>query len=335
MSSTSKSEKPSGSRMLVWGQEPSNTALGKRIVTLPQKVGIGPSDPQIEIAGFKVKPDANGDFVFGNEEGPYNEDESDAIHTYTIIRMVLNMYQGLLGKELKWAWNKRGNNNPVKVYLRYMDVHSSYADTREALLFGHYRSGDRLMYDCRSVDLVAHETGHALLDTLKPKWHSTSGEVQGLIEAFCDLTSMFLILSQLDLVEYILYQTEGDLSKRNILGVFGASHGFQNKELRSVFNNFTYQDELKNAYQYAQLVTSIFYNILAEYYYLVMKDQKIDRALLFYQCGQTLVQVTLNALLGESLERVNLKEIGLRMIELAEPSVVEIIKKQLRLRKVI
>ena len=239
MSPALKSKRSSGSRMLVWGQEPSNKALGRRTVTLPQKVGIGPSDPQIEIAGFQVKPDDNGDFVHGNKNGPYSEDESDAIHTYTIIRMVLNMYQGLLGKELKWAWNQNGNINPVKVYLRYTDVHSSYASTQEALMFGHYRSGDQLMYDCRSVDLVAHETGHALLDSLKPKWHSTGGEVPGIIESFCDLTSMFLILSQLDMVKYMISQTKGDLKKRNILAVFGDSYGFQDKELRNVFNDLT------------------------------------------------------------------------------------------------
>jgi len=321
--------------MLVWGQEPSNKDLGRRIVTLPQKVGIGPSDPQIIIAGFQVKPDSNGDFLEANEKGPYTEDEMDAIHTYTIIRMVLNMYQGLLGKELKWAWNQNGNINPVKAYLRYTDVHSSYADAHEALLFGHYRRGDRLMYDCRSVDLVAHETGHALLDYLKPTWHSTGDEVPGIIEAFCDLTSMFLILSQSDLVEYMISQTNGDLHKRNILTVFGDSYGFQDKELRSVFNNLTYQDVINDPYQYAQLVTSIFYNILAEYYYSVENLQKINQALLLYRCGQTLVNVTFNALLGKSLERVNLKSVGQRMIELAEPPVREIIKNQLSLRKVI
>ena len=46
-----------------------------------------------------------------------------------------------------------------------------YSRDDKALVFG-YEKQVGTVYTCRAVDIVAHLTGHALLDGLQPKWKS-------------------------------------------------------------------------------------------------------------------------------------------------------------------
>ena len=46
-----------------------------------------------------------------------------------------------------------------------------YSREAKALVFG-YEKQVGTVYTCRAVDIVAHQTGHALLDGLQPKWKS-------------------------------------------------------------------------------------------------------------------------------------------------------------------
>ena len=51
-----------------------------------------------------------------------------------------------------------------------------YTREDKALKFG-YSTQVGGIYTCRSLDIVAHVTGHALLDGLKPDWKSVSASV--------------------------------------------------------------------------------------------------------------------------------------------------------------
>ena len=99
------------------------------------------------------------------------------------------------------------------------EANAYYSRTQQALVFGNFLpqgggsssrgagqgskggtqggQGGRV-YTCRSLDIVAHETGHAILDGLKPAWMSSTRSPQtgALHEAFGDLTAIFLSLSQ-------------------------------------------------------------------------------------------------------------------------------------------
>ena len=97
------------------------------------------------------------------------------------------------------------------------EANAYYSRTQQALMFGNFLpqgsstkgagqgpnggtqgvQGGRV-YTCRSLDIVAHETGHAILDGLKPAWMSSTRSPQtgALHEAFGDLTAIFLSLSQ-------------------------------------------------------------------------------------------------------------------------------------------
>jgi hypothetical protein len=112
------------------------------------------------------------------------------------------------------------------------------------------------VYTCRSFDIVAHETGHAVLDALQPGWmdgfvaagddefqaHFWSG---ALHESFGDLTAIVGHLAQLDVCEALVTLTKGDLSDDNALCLLAPtfSRGLTGKScLRNARNDFVMGD---------------------------------------------------------------------------------------------
>src|SRR3972149_4187038 len=120
-----KKELETGSRINMWKQDPSVRGLGVRTTYIHNKVNPGPSDSQIAIKGLPtLYPDSNGDFLFPTPEPRIVEDiynppevtveeqKFDAAHTYAVVRKVLTLYQRVLGREIKWAWNT-GSMSPT------------------------------------------------------------------------------------------------------------------------------------------------------------------------------------------------------------------------------
>src|SRR5206468_1201869 len=83
------------------------------------------------------------------------------------------------------------------------------------------------IFVCRSLDIVAHETGHAVLDGLKPNWIGAAGPPQtgALHESFGDLTAIFLTLSQMDQVEAVIAQTKANLHDKTFLSDLAEQFG--------------------------------------------------------------------------------------------------------------
>ncbi len=72
------------------------------------------------------------------------------------------------------------------------------------------------VWTCRSHDIVAHEAGHAVLDSLQPDWKTLRGdqpspENHALHEAFADITCIFSLLDQMDVCEAAMAHTKGSL----------------------------------------------------------------------------------------------------------------------------
>ena len=109
-----------GVKLGVWKQSQFYTEMGKKVVELPYHVELGPSDDQIEIEGFHVSSDSAGNFL----EGQYTEHELDAIHTYGVARMVIDVYQLVLGISIYWAWWEEGKTEPLIFRINNSGINS-------------------------------------------------------------------------------------------------------------------------------------------------------------------------------------------------------------------
>lgn len=74
--------------------------------------------------------------------------------------------------------------------------HGAASYDRNSVCFSKITAGDDTTFVGASTDVVAHEVGHALLDTIRPElWGLSTFEPAAFHEAFADCMSMFLALS--------------------------------------------------------------------------------------------------------------------------------------------
>lgn len=250
-----------GVKLRVWRQGQFYPELGKKVIELPYDVNPGPSDNQIEIEGFNVQPDVDGNFLAGN----YTADEEDAINTYGTARQVIDLYENLLGQKIKWSWQKEGIDKPLRIRIRNNDINARFLKKQRCIELDFYGNKGQIVYNCRTVDIIAHEIGHAILDSLLPRLNGGSVEQQGIGEAFCDLTAMFLILNQLDLCGFVIFETAGNLNKKSIISNFGYGHNHSVNSLRIELRNANNKRIIShgsNSYDYCDSIVGSFYDIL-------------------------------------------------------------------------
>lgn len=173
----------------------------------------------------------NRDFIFTP-----GSSEFDRAHAFAIVRETLTMFQCTRGgAPLPWAGNVCGNTDPMSVLPRAgVTPNAFYSRGAKSVNFFFFTPAGASVpvFTCRSLDIVAHETGHAILDGLKPGWLAAGNPPQtgGLHESFGDLTALFLACTQLDQVDEAIAQTKANLHNKNFLSAlaeqFGAALGF-------------------------------------------------------------------------------------------------------------
>jgi len=105
-----------------------------------------------------------------------------------------------------------------------------------------------------SVDVAAHEQGHAVLDALRPDlWDAPHFEVAAFHEAFGDLAAIFVALAEPPLASRVVEETGGDPARSNLVSRLAEELGGAVRErygedaamprsLRDAVNAFRYAD---------------------------------------------------------------------------------------------
>lgn len=300
-----------GSKVQVWKQDPSVTSSGISSLFIHTTIMDGPRDSEIEIElpGCEVRPNAEGDFIFDPNLQPL---EFDAVHTFATVRQIVTMYKRILfrlGEKRRslWHWGKEHPELPLRLVPRAGRgrVACYVRDRREINLYSFEAVAGRLrgqpVYACRSFDLIAHETGHAILDGLNPGYDSVASEVGALREAFADLAVLFGTLAQLDQCERLIVESRGDLSSRNFCQVIGeqigeALHG-DRRGLRILSTTDWRGQEFANQHELSLVFSGAIYQILVDLFAHYCKLEMFDPAESLYRVAKKLSQVVVQAFL--------------------------------------
>ena len=79
---------------------------------------------------------------------------------------------------------------------------------------------------CLSHDIIAHETTHALLDGVHPRFNEPSNpDVHAFHEAFADIVALFQHFSYPAVLESQIRRTRGDLHSESLLGQLAQQFG--------------------------------------------------------------------------------------------------------------
>ncbi|MDB5839005.1 MAG: hypothetical protein JWQ23_957 [Herminiimonas sp.] len=318
-----------GSRVLLWKQDPSVSEIGTRKAFLPGLVLDGPRDARI-VNGAPgipaVSPNAFGDFILAP-----GTDQFDAAHTFAVVRETLTMYQRALASggiqaPLPWQWNSGSNSDPLEVFPHGLPnvMNAYYSRNQQSLKFGDFiPSGSAArVFTCRSFDIVSHETGHAILDGLKPGWLLAGNPPQtgGLHESFGDLTAIFLALSQLDQVEAVIAQTKADLHNKSFLAdmaeQFGLALGRPNG-LRNADNDLKLSETGTEVHAISQVFTGAVYDILADIFSFERRPGLQDDALVLHQAGSYMASLVLRSLIAAPASAATYADVANKMLSIA------------------
>lgn len=235
--------------------------------------------------GFpQVKADKEGKVQVADENDP----RFDSANCFFIANHTLGMAEGYAGGRIDWSFqDSLGHPMLIKPHAGKDTQNAYYNPQSGSLNFFSYldeKTGERQRTGM-SRDIIAHETGHAILDGLRPHYiESLSVGAGGFHESFGDMIAMLAALNDEHVVEALRVQTKGDLSKPNLVSGIGEQLGascFDKGPLREAINKHKYADQAflpltdandpangmgSECHSYANLFNGAFYDLFLAFY---------------------------------------------------------------------
>ncbi|MBL8823164.1 MAG: hypothetical protein JNJ77_11295 [Planctomycetia bacterium] len=162
---------------------------------------------------------------------------------YAVAMATIGQFEQALGRVALWSSHRENEENEyiekfvprLRIYPHALrDRNAYYSPAKKALLFGYFPVGIKdanntpgtLVFTCLSHDIIAHETTHALLDGVHPRFNEpVNGDVFAFHEAFADIVALFQHFSYPGVLRDQIARTRGDLGGENILGQLAQQFG--------------------------------------------------------------------------------------------------------------
>ena len=129
-----------------------------------------------------------------------------AQNAYAIAMRILARFEFALGR--RCPWGSEGHQLHVAPHA-FAEANAFYSKEDRGLFFGYFAgTAGRPIYTCLSHDVVAHETTHALLDAIRPRFLEPSSPDQAAFhEGFSDIVALLSVFSLKDIVGTLLVTT--------------------------------------------------------------------------------------------------------------------------------
>ncbi len=164
---------------------------------------------------------------------------------YAVAQATIEHFEQALGRVALWATHYKDDGSGkynweqfvrrLRIYPHALrDRNAYYSPKKKALLFGYFPAGvrdennspDSLIFTALSHDIIAHETTHALLDGVHPRFNEPINEdVLAFHEGFADIVALFQHFSYPGVLRHQIAQTRGNLAQENLLGQIAQQFG--------------------------------------------------------------------------------------------------------------
>jgi len=125
-----------------------------------------------------------------------------AQNVYAIAARTLATFEAALGRRLQWAFS---GHSLYLVPRAFPEANAYYAFEHRAIYFGYVPRGENEVQTALSHDVVAHETTHAVLDGLRPRFVEPGLPDQPAFhEALADIFSLLSVFSLPEVVGRLL-----------------------------------------------------------------------------------------------------------------------------------
>ena len=191
------------------------------------------------------------------------------VNVWAIVQSILNMYEDntILGRSAPWAFE----GNRIILVPHAGDMQNAFYDRNsKAIQFYYFHSDGKLVLTCLSHDIIAHETGHAILDGLRPFYlEDTSIQTAAFHEFTADLTAILTALLNNELRFEAARESQGDLEHDQIISGLAEEFGYYSygrPYLRTAQDKRTMTEVQNNPspYDWSQVLSGTMFDILKE-----------------------------------------------------------------------
>ena len=166
---------------------------------------------------------------------------------YAVAMKTVGHFERALGRKIIWYPRLvTPEKKTDKIHEEYVgrlrlhphalrDANAYYDPKKKAILFGYFAAADQiqganypggLIFTCLSPDIVAHETTHAILNSIQHRYiEDTNVDVAAFHEGFADIVALLQRFTFSDLIEHQLYNSGGRLDRDNSLGDLATQFG--------------------------------------------------------------------------------------------------------------
>jgi hypothetical protein len=210
---------------------------------------------------YKLLPDSK-------HPDPTKRDFNQVSAFATVFRTV-QMYENLdvLGREVHWAFAApqllvvpRAGKDENAYYER--DSHSL-----QFFFFPSHEDEKEIVYTSLARDIVAHETGHAILDGIAPHlWFAITPQSRALHEAIGDLTALLVSIDSSKLRETVLKNTNGSIRESTHFSALAEQFGMARGQgaLRNLYDeDLVLNDAIRgDEHDLCRVLTAALYSVL-------------------------------------------------------------------------
>lgn len=200
-----------------------------------------------DTSGFRAPmADKAGNYLFS-----LGDPRQGAVNAHVSANKALDIAEKYLGRKIDWGFERKSAPEQLWIHPHAGEGMNAFYNNKNGsinFLYAEDPSTKEIIDTSTSMEVVAHETGHAILDGLRPKYiDSLDTSSSGFHEAFGDCIAMLASLSDDDVVEQLYQETRGNLGKPNIVSNMGeqlgrAMRGEEKPYVRSLLNDHTSRD---------------------------------------------------------------------------------------------
>ncbi|MGC4052833.1 MAG: hypothetical protein QM757_26185 [Paludibaculum sp.] len=159
---------------------------------------------------------------------------------YAVAMTTIGHFEQALGRVALWSAHRPAGGEEqfvrrLRIYPHALrDRNAFYSPDKKALLLGYFPVSIRdannvpgtMVFTCLSHDIVAHETTHALLDGVHPRFNEpVNADVRAFHEAFADIVALFQHFSYPGVLRDQIARSRGNLAAETLLGQLAQQFG--------------------------------------------------------------------------------------------------------------
>lgn len=230
---------PVTKRLAILDFSPENGELVKGATFHPPPLG--------RVRGWYTDEDGND--VYYTKKDELEKPAFLQVATFATALKTMYLFEGTgerkidtLGRNLTWAFD---NPQLFIIPRAGQRANAFYSRDSNSLQFFYFPSPldpTRDIFTCLSRDIVAHETGHAIIDGIAPDLvDACTPQSLAIHEAIADLTALLMAFQSHNLRKTVLKRTEGSIKQPTEFCSIGEEFGFElwsnRKGLRNLFND--------------------------------------------------------------------------------------------------